>query len=344
MRSNVTLFALAVIMSTSVSAQQQQRQTPLGDDVLIVSPDAKCPDGMTRQVYTAQPQRAEQGFGWTQHYCVAEGSVAEKQAQQGELVERSAWPVRVSLADFGTKGTNSEITPIKLEAGELELLRAQIGKFRFANYRLSGCHDRAHAAFLMLPEALQEKAFKVWVVSPSVFTRGVRGSITYPADASVDWGYHVALAFSTDEGFRLFDPTLSPGRLLTEDEWLGSFRYPALSMRLYSPGKAYQFYNEDDDVSQLNDAKSYIANKDIWTGAFYEYSGLSKEQNWIPTNLARDEIGTLVEEGQACDGLQEFKGKPGELLDALQARSVAGCQSEFTLYDQAKQSWIGKLQ
>lgn len=346
MRSSNSIIAVlfSLFCTSALHAQQQQNiQINLSQDALIVSAETQCPDGMVRKVYTRFEQVAQQGFGSTQHYCVR-GSDAEPDGENAaDLVEETAWPTRVSLADLGPVGMNSEHTPIELTDEQMLLLRSEISEMEFADYRLSGCHDRAHAAFLMLPAELQEAAFKIWVASPSVFTRGVRGAITFPADKDVSWGYHVSLAFLTADGIKVFDPTLSAGRLLTEAEWFGSFRYPSLSMRIYTPGTAYLFFNEEPAVIELNQSYSFVVNKALWVGNYFKYEGISLEQHWIPTSLARDEIGALVQNDRACDGLAEFKGKPGELEAALKEGAAPGCEAEYALFEETKERWINQL-
>ncbi len=339
------IIAFASLGLLSGVAHAQQVQVPIADGVTQVSPDGECPDGTVRRTQVVGQQVAQQGFGRTIHYCVRSDRLPDSSQQQlPELAEERAWPTLLPISQFGTPGTNSDIVLQTLTDDELLLLRDRVSEISFANYRLSGCHDRAHAAYLVLPEELRAKAGKLWVVAPSLYTRGVRGNITYQADESVSWGYHVALAFLTDDGVMLFDPTLSPGRLLTESEWLGSFDYPRLSFRMMSDANVYLFFNEHNDIAAMNRDYGYIQNVQIWTGAGFDYTGPSREQDWIPNALARDSVGALVEDGRVCETLQQYKGDPDGLLSALQGGTLpSSCASEASLFDSTREEWSARL-
>lgn len=325
---------------------QQQRQVPIAEGVMIVAPDAECPQGTVRRVHSGQQQVAQQGYGQsTIHYCVAATLAVPEPGTTGaeDAKTAPAFPTLLPLSSFGPEGTNSDTLLSVLTPDELAALTAVIGGIEFAGYRLSGCHDRAHAAYMLLPKALQAKAVKQWVVAPSAYTRGVRGAIRYPADSKVEWRYHVALAFPTADGVLFFDPSLSPGKLLTEGQWLGSFDYPPLSMRFFAPAETYLFYGEDSDVKALHQKRSYIANKDIWVGNGFRYEGTSRNDHWIPNALARDAVGVRVEDGSACAALRALSGKPDDLLAALTGRTAAGCTAEMALFDQVRAQWIERL-
>lgn len=331
------------IMATPATAQQVQ--VPIAEGVTQVSPDGECPAGSVRRAQSIGQQVAQQGGGRTIFYCVRTDRMpAGSGDQPPQLVQRRAWPALLPISSFG-KGVHSEVAPALLMADELRRLQQQVSNMQFANYRLSGCHDRAHAAYMLLPEGLQAKAVKMWVVAPSLYTRAVEGRITYPADASVNWGYHVALGFMTDEGLRLFDPTLSPGRLLSEGEWLGSFEYPPLSFRMISDPTIYLFFDEPREVVDfMNENRIAYGNMGIWTGGSFGYTGLSRESHWIPNALARDAVGELVEDGTVCEALQAYRGNPEELLAVLQNGSLpSSCSREMSIFEESRLSWIERL-
>jgi hypothetical protein len=261
-----------------------------------------------------------------------------------QLVERKAWPALLPASSFGN-GVHSDAAPAALTSDELRTLQGEVADIRFANYRLSGCHDRAHAAYMLLSEGLQAKAIKMWVVAPSLYTRAVQGRITYPADASVNWGYHVALGFMTSEGIMLFDPTLSPGRLLTESEWLGSFEYPSLSFRMISEPTIYLFFDEPQMVVDFMKQNGVAyGNMGIWTGNSFGYTGVSRANQWIPSALARDAVGALVEDGTVCEALRAYRGKPDQLLTVLQNGNLpATCSREKGIFNETKAVWLERL-
>lgn len=342
-------FVLSIFVAFSMfgirPAHAQQVQVPIADGVIQISPDGECPEGSVRRTQAVAQQVAQQGFGQTLSYCVRIDRMPEGSGDQPpQLIERRAWPALLPISSFGN-GVHSDVAPVALTKEELQTLQREVADIRFANYRLSGCHDRAHAAYMLLSKGLQAKAFKMWVVAPSLYTRALQGRITYPADASVNWGYHVALGFMTAEGIMLFDPTLSPGRLLTETEWLGSFEYPSLSFRMISDPSIYLFFDEPKMVVDfMRENRIDYGNMGIWTGNSFGYTGVSRANHWIPNALARDAVGALVEDGTVCEALRAYRGKPNDLLTALQNRELpASCSSEIGIFNQTKAAWIERL-
>lgn len=345
LRPILTFLATGAVAVAAPTAAQQV-QVPIAEGVMQISPDGECPEGSVRRTQIVGQQVAQQGYGRTIHYCVRADRMPEGSGDQPpQLVERKAWPTMIPISSFGA-GAHSNVEPVVLTAVEKQLLDAEVEQIRFANYRLSGCHDRAHAAYLLLSQQLQAKAVKMWVVAPSLLTRALQGRITYPADASVNWGYHVALGFMTNDGMMLFDPTLSPGRLLTEGEWLGSFEYPSFSLRMVSQPQVYLFFDEPRIVVDfMKEENVAYGNMGIWTGGSFEYTGLSRENNWIPNALARDAIGALVEDATVCEALRSYKGKPAELLNVLQNEGLpSSCSSEARLFKETRAAWIERLE
>ena len=103
--------------------------------------------------------------------------------------------------------------------------------------------------------------------------------------------------------------------------------------------------DEDTDVTDLNEKKSWVQNKDIWTGEYYKYQGTSKDQQWIPNALARDAVGEKVEKGDSCESLLSTKGKPGDLLTKLKSGDVDAvtCKEDLDLFQTSLANWIDKL-
>lgn len=344
MRFTLSVIAAFGIVGTC-PAYAQQLQVPIADGVIQISPDGECPEGSVRRTQVIAQQVAQQGFGQTLYYCVRNDRMPDGSGDQPpQLVVRRAWPPLLPTSSFGN-GVHSDVAPDVLTTDELQALRGEIADIHFANYRLSGCHDRAHAAYMLLSRGFQEKAVKVWVVAPSLYTRAVQGRITYPADASVNWGYHVALGFMTAEGLMLFDPTLSPGRLLTESEWLGSFEYPSLSFRMISDPAIYLFFDEPQMVVDfMRENRIDYGNMGIWTGNSFGYTGVSRDNHWIPNALARDAVGALVEDGMVCDALRAYQGRPDDLLSVLQNGSLpSSCSNEIGVFNQTRAAWIQRL-
>lgn len=337
-------FSSGVVLSCFASMQvfAQQVQSNRIPGSFPIDSTASCPSSFKKQIQPGNQHDPNYTGPDKIYLCVPDrpNKLTEK-ARKNPLSSRSL-PF-LSLDDFGALETSASQDPVReqLTREEETELSQLINGFNFPDYLLSGCHDRAHAAYLMIPEKLKDKALKIWVVSPSAYTRGVKGTIGLRDNDDINWRYHVALAFQTGKGLRIYDAGLFPNKLVKEQDWFDLAEYPHLSFKTFTPGKAYLFYDEDNDVQALNDQKSYVLNKDIWTGEYYEYTGASLAQNWIPNALARDAVGQRVENSESCSDLMEAKGKPGALLTKLQNQNFdrSKCREDAELFAAKLAEW-----
>ncbi|MEP4051078.1 MAG: protein-glutamine glutaminase family protein [Litorimonas sp.] len=329
---------------TDAIAQQVQSNRTSGSFPIVAS--SSCPKSFEKILDSGNQHDPNYTGPDKVFLCVPKkpGKLIEK-ARDNPLASTSL-PF-LSLDSFGALKTDISQDPVRQELTSQE--EANLSQFlsglNFSEYLLSGCNDRAHAAYMMLPEDLKNKALKIWVASPGVYTRGVVGLIGLKNDDSVSWGYHVALAFQTKEGLKVYDAGLAPGVLLKEQDWFDLAIYPPLSFKTFTPGKAYLFFNEDDDVTKLNNQKDWVLNKDIWTGEYYEYLGDAVANNTIPNALARDAVGQRVESAQACNDLMATKGFPDLLLSKLQAKDYdpVECALEASLFASSLADWTVRL-
>ena len=127
-----------------------------------------------------------------------------------------------SVDNFGrTDPGRSPTSDTLTVADEAGLLAAYTALPSTPRYLYSGCHDRAHAIYLLLPKIFQPRLMKIWVMTPSVYTEAISGHITStrtnPGDKDIFWGYHVALVFhSADGSLKVLDPALEPGHIVTQ--------------------------------------------------------------------------------------------------------------------------------
>lgn len=254
----------------------------------------------------------------------------------------AADPTYIPISQFGTFGPQNASTAGNMTADDVKKFEQAISRMPdLARYLFSGCHDRAHAAYRFLPADLKSKVSKIWVIGPSRFTAAVSGTIRLRAtdldSQQVDWGYHVALVAETPKGTMVYDPALSPGVLLSREQWFESFVSPTLSIWLVSSPLVYQFNYATLDSAARNGSQ-------VWNGNANRYEWMSTQDQRIPQNLARDSIGVDAMKGQACAALVALKADPqglGDLLDA--PTSNPGCAASIQKYRQLTREWQARL-
>lgn len=221
-------------------------------------------------------------------------------------------------------------------------LREQIQEIpEFPDYLYSGCHDRAHAAHLMLPTDLRLNSMKLWVFAPHRYTAGISGTIGLEPNPSrsstddVEWGYHVALAFrDSSDRLHVYDPALARRQVISPDEWFGMMKLPTATIWTLVPGWYYLFY------TTAADPHLYLRDAGVFNGAFDSYLDESRRKGLIPHALARDAVGALAVRGEACAELTGMARKPGDLQDRLRAGDLPeGCAPEMALYVAEVQRW-----
>ncbi|WPB82650.1 protein-glutamine glutaminase family protein [Archangium violaceum] len=257
---------------------------------------------------------------------------------------QEAFPVYLPIEDFGKFGReNASSAPALTQAETTQFERAVAASEQFPAYLYSGCHDRAHAAYLMLPAALRPQVKKIWVVGPSRYTAAISGTIGLrapdAASQAVKWGYHVALAVETPSGMRLFDPALRPGATITRDEWFALMKLPRLSIWTVTKGDLYLF-----NYATLNmDAKN---GNQVWNGNANYYELYAPKDRIIPDNLARDAVGVDALKGETCSAIRAQMTDPEALLKLLRggaASAPANCASSIKKFEAEKERWTARL-
>lgn len=219
----------------------------------------------------------------------------------------------------------------------------------FPAYVYSGCNDRAHAAYLLLPSALKGKVNKIWVAAPAAFSAGVKGTIStpelQPGHGPVSWAFHVALLYRTAEGTKVYDTALSPDKPLSEAEWLGRLSLPKFTFVMRTSGAPYNF-------NQVRNTEALAASKAQWIGAYYTYDDAYFKEAWIPRALARDAVGVQLMRGNGCDYLKTYIKDPGKMQDFLLGKDpeqpdkpadparLAQCSSSVELFGAERDKWM----
>lgn len=260
----------------------------------------------------------------------------------GAAAQSAAEPLYVPIAEFGTFGADNASSAAMMTPEEAARFETAIADMQdFAHYLYSGCHDRAHAAYLLLPADLKAKVSKIWVIGSSRYTAALSGTIRLRADdpdsQAVDWGYHVALSAETAAGTRIFDPALHPGATLSREQWFAKFIAPRLSIWLVSSPAVYQFNYATLDGSARNGTQ-------VWNGNANRYEWLDTKMKRLPENLARDAIGVDALAGKTCKPIIAVKTDPQKLSDFLAAGDGGSeCASSVKKYAGLVAEWKRRL-
>ncbi|CAN5464194.1 hypothetical protein BH10PSE14_BH10PSE14_43100 [soil metagenome] len=259
------------------------------------------------------------------------------------VAQDGAVPIYQPIEKFGSYGAQNVAPGDVLTADEVAKFEAAVaGMQRFPPYLYSGCHDRAEAAYRLLPAALQPKVGKIWVIGPARYTAAIGGTIhlraTDPASSKVDWGYHVALEIGTAAGMRVFDPALKPGVSMTRDEWFALMKLPSLAIWTTTAGDIYQFVYGTLDFAGLNGAQ-------VWNGNANRYRYFDADHQIMPDNLARDAVGMDAIAGTTCQQLRDMATDPDALYAFLhQAVDVpAACAGSVDKFKRERARWSARL-
>jgi Glutaminase len=254
-------------------------------------------------------------------------------------VEAAEPPPFISILEFGEYGRGFAPSQATLTPQEEKIFHDYVTALKFPNYLFSGCHDRAHAAWMMMPAALKDKVSKIWVVAASKHSASARGIIklmpNIPGSVDVRWGYHVALAYKDEEGLQIYDAGIAQGKVLDAETWFAALKPDPLTFWTMTAGRIYLFYNTSAPFS---------TNKEIWGGNAHEYTGQSAAENWIPVALARDAVGEAILQRRECEVIKTEAKDPNTLLERLKKGDVPqGCEKLLDIYKTEKQRWIDKL-
>lgn len=246
----------------------------------------------------------------------------------------------VPISEFGTYGAAFTPTQGTFTAEEEKALLEYITNLSpFPRYIFGGPHDRAHAAYVMMPASLRSKVSKIWIVSPSKHSASVKGVIklspTVPDSLDVKWGYHVALAYKNEEGLQIYDAGIGQGKVLAAGDWFAYLKLPPLTFWTMTAGRIYMFHPTNAPNS---------SNRDIWGGNAYEYTVDLAAQHLIPAALARDAVGEAILKNRKCEIIKPEAKDPDALLERLKKGTLPeGCEELLDLFKTQKQLWIDKL-
>lgn len=232
------------------------------------------------------------------------------------------------------------LTPLSSEE-EVTFLTVLQGLPEFPDYIFSGCHDRAHALWMLLPQEFQRNVAKVWIFAPSSLTLALTGALTIPEleSESPRWGYHVALAYVDPSGtMRMLDSTQPGWRVNppTFEEWSGGITKPAGTVTTILEPRLYLFYALTENTNLTNNPINAVVN----TGEFFECVGPCRTSENIESALARDEVGEILIANGGCADLRSNVRRPGTLLSLLVSGSTSqDCAPLIQRFEDRREFW-----
>jgi hypothetical protein len=262
--------------------------------------------------------------------------VTPPNAAAGSVAQGQQWPAEFDVALFGAgREIVPQVSPLTPDEEGVLAKRLQLMGQEFSPYVYSGCQNRAHATYLLLPKALREKAMKVWVLSPGVYSVGFYGLIGLNGDTpgfkEVSWGFHVAVAFwSPKHELQVIDSGIAPGRLLDRNQWFAMMKIPPLSFWTTTKGDVYQFNYLGVEEKSKKDA----VNPSVWSGHYFEDAPgkVPLDRKRFERELARDAVGADVLQGKGCEALRKLVTQPGVLQSTLDGPVLQGCEPAFERY------------
>lgn len=155
------------------------------------------------------------------------------------------------------------------------------------DYKQGNCHNVNHIASLILRSyGVQHK--KIWIYAPTRYREDSKQTILLPDPNGISpnglltWGFHVALLLEHQGTEVVFDLFLDSNKPLSVGQWLETMKARQFYVDIEQPDH-YLFYTEAS------------ANKKngLFSGRYFKYEGLCREQNWLAKGLAINE--TAVE-------------------------------------------------
>lgn len=240
----------------------------------------------------------------------------------------------VPIADIGESGRSFAPSQTVLTAQTEKTLQAHLKALKFPVYIFSGGRDRTHFAYMSLPADLKAAVFKVWIVAPAKHSTVVKGFIRLapivPGSVDVRWSVHTALAYRSEEGMKVFDAAIAPGKILDGSVWFAALKPDHLSFWTMTDGRLYAF----------NEIATPGVTRQLWNGDAMEYSGKPATEGWIASSLARDAVGEAILKDRACEVMRTDAKDAAGLLEKLQKGTVpAGCEDLLDLFKKSRASW-----
>lgn len=147
-------------------------------------------------------------------------------------------------------------------------------------YKQGNCHNVSHYASLILRNyGVSHK--KIWIYAPTRYDESSKLTIQRPDPNNLSpkgfltWGFHVAILIQHEAQEFVFDYFIDEEKPMTVGDWIESMKINNFYIDIEKPDY-YLFYTKP----------SLKKKNGIFHGKYFEYEGLSKEENWLTKGLA----------------------------------------------------------
>jgi Glutaminase len=150
-------------------------------------------------------------------------------------------------------------------------------------YKQGNCHNVSHYASLILRSyGVSHK--KIWIYAPSRYNESSKLTIQLPDPNNISpkgfltWGFHVALLIQHQGEEFVFDYFVDEEKPMTVGNWIASMNISNFYIDIEKPDY-YLFYGKPSKKKKNG----------LFYGKYFEYEGLSKDENWLAKGLAINE-------------------------------------------------------
>jgi hypothetical protein len=151
------------------------------------------------------------------------------------------------------------------------------------DYKQGNCHNVTHYASLFL-KSYGVHHDKIWIYAPTRYREDSKLTIQLPDPNNISpnglltWGYHVALFLQYAGEECVFDLFLDSKKPLSMAKWLEKMQARKFRVDIENPDN-YLFYTKPSETKKNG----------LFTGQYFKYDGICREQNWLAKGLAINE-------------------------------------------------------
>lgn len=203
-------------------------------------------------------------------------------------------------------------------------------------YKQGNCHNVSHFASLILRNyGVPHK--KIWIYAPTRYVESSKLTIKRPDPNNLSpkgylsWGFHVALLIQYEGHDIVFDYFVDEEKPMAIGNWIENMNLSNFHMDIEKP-EHYLFYSNASEKKKNG----------VFCGKYFEYKGLSKEENWLSKGLAINDTAIYLYKNEyyhfqnktpMSDDYRLFAGSINNFECVLRDKSV---NSRMTLSFQKK--------
>lgn len=282
--------------------------------------------------------------------CLAMQPAVAVAASDDRQVDRPSNVVAIFSDEINDAGNNRlpRFVPSPLTEAELAAVRGQMKNLpAFPPNPYSGCHARAHLVYQALNKQ-SGKLFKVWLLSGSLLSPALTGSIGFPTTSGGDtsWQYHVAAAYADGAGETWVLDTLVSRDPIPVSRWLRSLKINGIALYVRMPGENYLFNKSEvpalDPDKYPDGLRQHILARNVLNGNFYTYSDKTQKEHLGAQDLAADAVADFLLNGKApaCNWSGLAKQTLKLKSEILKPEVPRECEPARMLYQTEYDKWV----